>query len=48
MTETALNGIDLAPVGQFIEAAKADHDVAHITFKATSRWGGAARAPTSR
>jgi hypothetical protein len=34
------NGVNLEPIGQFIEAVKSDPDVAHITFKASSVWRG--------
>ena len=47
MTKAALNGIALAPIGQFIEMVKAEPDVAHITFRATSRWSGGARSAVS-
>lgn len=36
----SVNGVSLAPVGQFIEAVKADPKVAHITFRASSKWSG--------
>jgi uncharacterized OsmC-like protein len=34
------NGVNLEPIGQFVEAVKSDPDVAHITFKASSVWRG--------
>ena len=37
---SSVNGVDLAPVGQFIEAVKGDRKVAHVTFRATSHWSG--------
>jgi uncharacterized OsmC-like protein len=34
----SVNGVDLEPVGQFIDAVKADPQVAKITFRAASKW----------
>lgn len=40
----SINGVDLGPITQFIEAVKANPDVAHITFRATSQWQGGTRS----
>lgn len=40
MKAESLNGVDLEPIGQFVDAVKANPDTAHITFKASSRWSG--------
>ena len=39
-----VNGVDLEPIGKFIEAVKAAPDTAHITFKASSSWAGGTRS----
>lgn len=46
MTESVqtVNGVQLAPVGQFIEAVKADPKVALVTFHAASKWAGGTRS----
>ena len=45
MTDSSsINGVNLAPVGQFIDAVKADPKVAHITFRASSVWQGGTKA----
>ena len=38
------NGVDLVPVGRFIEAVKADPKVAHVTFRASSAWQGGTKS----
>ena len=43
----SINGIDLQPIGSFVEAVKADPDVAKITFRAVSTWQGGAKAAVS-
>ena len=45
--KTSTNGVDLEPVGQFIEAVKSDRKAAHITFKASSSWLGGTKAAVS-
>lgn len=45
MTASAtLNGVDLAPVGHFVDLVKGDPDAAHITFRAASQWSGGTRS----
>lgn len=44
MTGETVNGVALAPIGQFIDAVKAEPDTAHITFRASSRWTGGTKA----
>ena len=36
----SINGVNLEPIGQFVEVVKAHPEAARITFKASSSWGG--------
>ena len=47
MPANGVNGVALTPIGQFIDAVKAEPDAAHITFRASSRWVGGTKADVS-
>ena len=40
MKAKSINGVNLEPIGQFVDVVKADPNAAHITFKASSTWCG--------